>query len=63
MYALSGDLLSTRDERAPVEVGAHQSRSSISRAAFSSAGQVATASHDDTVKVYGRLWFVDVSGR
>ncbi|THW79073.1 WD repeat-containing protein [Aureobasidium pullulans] len=40
------------DERGPAEVGAHESRLSVSHAAFNSAGQVATASYDDTVKVY-----------
>jgi WD40 repeat protein len=33
-------------------VGEHTSRLSVSHAAFNSAGQVATASYDDTVKVY-----------
>ncbi|KAF2229258.1 WD repeat-containing protein [Viridothelium virens] len=33
-------------------VGEHESRLSVSHAAFNSAGQVATASYDDTVKIY-----------
>ncbi|KAL9613253.1 MAG: hypothetical protein Q9167_002213 [Letrouitia subvulpina] len=36
----------------PALVGEHESRLSVSHAAFNSAGQVATASYDDTVKVY-----------
>jgi hypothetical protein len=36
----------------PTEIGAHESRLSVSHAAFNSAGQVATASYDDTVKIY-----------
>lgn len=38
--------------RAPVCVGEHQSRLSVSHAAFNSVGQVATASYDDTVKIH-----------
>lgn len=38
--------------RLPVLVGEHESRLSVSHAAFNSAGQVATASYDDTVKIY-----------
>jgi WD40 repeat protein len=40
------------DDKAPVEIGAHESRLSVSHAAFNSAGQLATASYDDTVKIY-----------
>lgn len=40
------------DDKAPVEIGAHESRLSVSHAAFNSAGQIATASYDDTVKIY-----------
>jgi len=40
------------DTRAPVCVGEHQSRLSVSHAAFNSVGQIATASYDDTVKVH-----------
>lgn len=38
--------------RAPSLVGEHESRLSVSHAAFNSAGQVATASYDDTIKIY-----------
>ena len=38
--------------RHPVLAGEHESRLSVSHAAFNSAGQVATASYDDTVKIY-----------
>ena len=38
--------------RLPALVGEHESRLSVSHAAFNYAGQVATASYDDTVKVY-----------
>ena len=41
-----------RDSRQPALVGEHESRLSVSHAAFNSAGQVATASYDDTVKIY-----------
>lgn len=37
----------------PVPVGEHESRLSVSHAAFNSAGQVATSSYDDTLKIYG----------
>ncbi|KAK7509998.1 WD repeat-containing protein [Phyllosticta citriasiana] len=40
------------DNRTPALLGEHESRLSVSHAAFNSAGQVATASYDDTVKVY-----------
>lgn len=40
------------DMRLPVLVGEHESRLSVSHAAFNSAGQVATASYDDTVKIH-----------
>ena len=36
----------------PTLVGEHESRLSVSHAAFNSAGQVATSSYDDTIKVY-----------
>ena len=39
-------------DRMPALVGEHESRLSVSHASFNSAGQVATASYDDTVKVY-----------
>ncbi|UJO22318.1 DNA damage-binding protein CMR1 [Fulvia fulva] len=41
-----------KDDRLPVLVGEHTSKLSVSHAAFNSAGQVATASYDDTVKIY-----------
>ncbi|KAL1306625.1 hypothetical protein AAFC00_005304 [Neodothiora populina] len=40
------------ENRLPALVGEHESRLSVSHAAFNSAGQVATASYDDTVKIY-----------
>lgn len=40
----------SRDE--PVPVGVHHSRLSVSHAAFNSAGQVATSSYDDSLKIY-----------
>ncbi|ODM22851.1 WD repeat-containing protein [Aspergillus cristatus] len=40
----------SRDE--PVPVGEHVSRLSVSHAAFNSAGQVATSSYDDSLKIY-----------
>lgn len=39
-------------EQKPALIGEHESRLSISHAAFNSAGQVATASYDDTVKIH-----------
>ena len=36
----------------PALLGEHESRLSVSHAAFNSAGQVATASYDDTVKIH-----------
>ncbi|KAK6379753.1 hypothetical protein LTS17_005826 [Exophiala oligosperma] len=36
----------------PVLVGQHESRLSVSHAAFNSAGQVATTSYDDTIKIH-----------
>lgn len=36
----------------PVLVGEHESRLSVSHAAFNAAGQVATTSYDDTVKIH-----------
>ncbi|KAK4540363.1 hypothetical protein LTR36_009320 [Oleoguttula mirabilis] len=41
-----------KEGRLPALVGEHLSSLSVSHAAFNSAGQVATASYDDTVKVY-----------
>ncbi|KAF2174105.1 hypothetical protein M409DRAFT_62248 [Zasmidium cellare ATCC 36951] len=41
-----------KDNRMPHLVGEHLSKLSVSHAAFNSAGQVATASYDDTVKIY-----------
>ncbi|KXL48529.1 hypothetical protein M433DRAFT_63119 [Acidomyces richmondensis BFW] len=41
-----------KDSRLPALVGEHLSNLSVSHAAFNSAGQVATASYDDTVKIY-----------
>jgi WD40 repeat protein len=38
--------------RLPALVGEHESRLSVSHAAFNYAGQVATASYDDTVKIH-----------
>lgn len=38
--------------RAPALLGEHTSKLSVSHAAFNAAGQVATASYDDTVKIY-----------
>ncbi|KAJ9648915.1 hypothetical protein H2199_000828 [Coniosporium tulheliwenetii] len=40
------------DWRLPALVGQHESRLSVSHASFNSAGQVATASYDDTVKIH-----------
>ncbi|KAL2785197.1 WD40-repeat-containing domain protein [Aspergillus keveii] len=36
----------------PVSIGEHTSRLSVSHAAFNSAGQIATSSYDDTLKIY-----------
>ncbi|KAF2088659.1 WD repeat-containing protein [Saccharata proteae CBS 121410] len=45
--------ISGKDEwRLPALVGEHESRLSVSHAAWNAAGQVATASYDDTVKIY-----------
>ena len=38
--------------RLPALVGEHESRLSVSHAAWNSAGQVATASYDDTIKIH-----------
>ncbi|KAI5211427.1 hypothetical protein AUEXF2481DRAFT_35739 [Aureobasidium subglaciale EXF-2481] len=53
-YLRIWDLRMLKDgkEEAPMEIGAHESRLSVSHAAFNSAGQIATASYDDTVKIY-----------
>lgn len=40
------------EEQKPALLGEHESRLSVSHAAFNSAGQVATASYDDTVKIH-----------
>ncbi|KAK4955165.1 hypothetical protein LTR10_007360 [Elasticomyces elasticus] len=40
------------DARAPHLVAEHESRLSVSHAAFNGAGQIATASYDDTVKIH-----------
>ncbi|KAF2711530.1 WD repeat-containing protein [Pleomassaria siparia CBS 279.74] len=40
------------DSRLPALVGEHESRLSVSHAAWSSAGYVATASYDDTIKIH-----------
>jgi WD40 repeat protein len=40
------------DSRLPALVGEHESRLSVSHAAWNSAGQVATASYDDTIKIH-----------
>ena len=39
-------------KQTPALIGEHESRLSVSHAAFNSAGQVATASYDDTVKIH-----------
>lgn len=36
----------------PSLVGEHESRLSVSHAAFNTAGQVATTSYDDTIKIH-----------
>jgi WD40 repeat protein len=40
------------EERMPSLMGEHENRLSVSNASFNYAGQVATASYDDTVKIY-----------
>lgn len=40
------------EEQKPALIGEHESRLSVSHAAFNSAGQVATASYDNTVKIH-----------
>jgi len=40
------------EDRLPGLIGQHESKLSVSHAAFNAAGQVATASYDDTVKIY-----------
>lgn len=40
------------DPHNPVPVGEHENRLSVSHAAFNSAGQVATSSYDDSLKIY-----------
>ncbi|PWY64961.1 WD domain protein [Aspergillus eucalypticola CBS 122712] len=39
-------------DEGPIPVGEHYSRLSVSHAAFNSAGQIATSSYDDTLKIY-----------
>lgn len=39
-------------QKLPAPLGEHESRLSVSHAAFNAAGQVATASYDDTVKIH-----------
>ena len=39
-------------KRVPALVGEHESRLSVSHAAFNTAGQVATTSYDDTIKIH-----------
>ena len=39
-------------QQLPALLGEHESRLSVSHAAFNSAGQIATASYDDTVKIH-----------
>ncbi|KAL8952500.1 MAG: hypothetical protein Q9222_001603 [Ikaeria aurantiellina] len=41
-----------KGEQLPALCGEHESRLSVSHAAFNAAGQVATASYDDTVKIH-----------
>lgn len=41
-----------RGLQTPALIGEHESRLSVSHAAFNAAGQVATASYDDTVKIH-----------
>ena len=40
------------DWRLPALLGEHESRLSVSHASFNGAGQVSTASYDDTIKIY-----------
>ncbi|KAF2455382.1 hypothetical protein BDY21DRAFT_350640 [Lineolata rhizophorae] len=40
------------DWRLPALLGEHESRLSVSHAAWNAAGQVATSSYDDTIKIY-----------
>ena len=40
------------ENRLPAQLGSHESRLSVSHAAFNAAGQIATSSYDDTVKIY-----------
>lgn len=39
-------------KKLPTLIGEHESRLSVSHAAFNAAGQVATTSYDDTIKIY-----------
>ncbi|KAG8529389.1 uncharacterized protein KY384_006025 [Bacidia gigantensis] len=45
-------LSGARSRQLPALIGEHESRLSVSHAAFNSAGQVATASYDDTIKIH-----------
>lgn len=45
-------LIGKAGEQKPALIGEHESRLSVSHAAFNSAGQIATSSYDDTVKIY-----------
>ncbi|RAL03748.1 WD domain protein [Aspergillus ibericus CBS 121593] len=45
-------MLQKNKSQDPVPVGEHYSRLSVSHAAFNSAGQIATSSYDDTLKIY-----------
>jgi len=40
------------ENRLPVLIAEHESKLSVSHAAFNAAGQIATSSYDDTIKVY-----------
>lgn len=46
------DLRQMSDRKGPSLLGEHESRLSVSHAAWNSVGQVATASYDDTVKIH-----------
>ena len=43
------------DSKAPLLLGEHESRLSVSHASWSAAGHVATASYDDTIKIHSFL--------
>ncbi|KAI1007110.1 DNA damage-binding protein [Podosphaera aphanis] len=42
----------TGEEAAPTLIGEHESRLSVSHAAWSASGHIATSSYDDTIKIY-----------